>query len=338
MTKLDYTRDEEVGDVSQKRPHVLILGAGASLAAFPNGDANGRALPLMNNLVQVVGLTGLLDDAGIQYQGYNFEKLYAKVSSDSSHADLCISIENTVADYFAQLRLPESPTIYDYLVLSLRQKDVIATFNWDPFLYLALKRNRDLAPLPHWFYLHGCAMLGTCDSHKKQGELFSRCPTCDEPFKPMRLLYPVKDKDYTSDPYISSQWNSLKGALKAAFAVTIFGYSAPDSDAGAIELMKQGWGPRDDRKFEETELIDILDEELLRERWSPFTFPGHGHAVKDFFSSFIATHPRRTCEAYWQCNLEARFYEGNPTPRFDNMESLRKWFGELIKHENGSNA
>ena len=32
-------------------PHVVILGAGASLAAFPDGDKNGRKLPLMNDIV-----------------------------------------------------------------------------------------------------------------------------------------------------------------------------------------------------------------------------------------------------------------------------------------------
>jgi cyclic nucleotide-binding protein len=37
---------------------------------------------------------------------------------------------------FARLlvRHPELLTLYDHLVLSLRPKDVIATFNWDPFL------------------------------------------------------------------------------------------------------------------------------------------------------------------------------------------------------------
>ena len=43
-----------VDDLSISRPHVVILGAGASAAAFPKGDRNGRRLPLMDDLVQVV--------------------------------------------------------------------------------------------------------------------------------------------------------------------------------------------------------------------------------------------------------------------------------------------
>ena len=36
-------------------PHVVFLGAGASKAAFPHGDRNGRHLPLMNELPSVLG-------------------------------------------------------------------------------------------------------------------------------------------------------------------------------------------------------------------------------------------------------------------------------------------
>jgi hypothetical protein len=38
------------------RPHVYILGAGASYAAFPRGEKTGRKLPLMNNLVEILQL------------------------------------------------------------------------------------------------------------------------------------------------------------------------------------------------------------------------------------------------------------------------------------------
>jgi hypothetical protein len=42
-----------------------------------------------------------------------------------------------VREYFAQLELPVEPTIYDALLLSLRDKDAVFTFNWDPFLFQA---------------------------------------------------------------------------------------------------------------------------------------------------------------------------------------------------------
>lgn len=33
-----YNREDEISDVSVKRPHLVILGAGASVAALPDGD------------------------------------------------------------------------------------------------------------------------------------------------------------------------------------------------------------------------------------------------------------------------------------------------------------
>jgi len=35
--------------------HVVILGAGASVAAFPQGDAYGRKLPTMDGLIELLG-------------------------------------------------------------------------------------------------------------------------------------------------------------------------------------------------------------------------------------------------------------------------------------------
>lgn len=39
MVKRDqWTIKDEIDDVEMERPHVVILGAGASVAALPNGD------------------------------------------------------------------------------------------------------------------------------------------------------------------------------------------------------------------------------------------------------------------------------------------------------------
>jgi hypothetical protein len=52
MTSID--RQTEIEEVQDTRPHIVLLGAGASLAAFHDGERNGRKLPLMNNFVQTV--------------------------------------------------------------------------------------------------------------------------------------------------------------------------------------------------------------------------------------------------------------------------------------------
>jgi hypothetical protein len=71
--------EQEVANLSMQRPHLVLLGAGASLAAFPDGDRNGRVLPLMHNLVEVVGLQPHLENLDIKYKGRNFEDVYSEL-------------------------------------------------------------------------------------------------------------------------------------------------------------------------------------------------------------------------------------------------------------------
>ena len=118
-------------------PHVVILGAGCSRAAWPNGDANGAKLPLMNDFLDTLQpLKPLLKDAGISADGRNFEKVYSEIHQ-MERTDFESEAESIVRSYFRSLRLPSEPTLYDHLLLGLRAKDVIATFNWEPFLIQA---------------------------------------------------------------------------------------------------------------------------------------------------------------------------------------------------------
>ena len=49
------------GTPLQERPHVVVLGAGASHAATPEGERNLRKLPLMRDLADALELNTLLD-------------------------------------------------------------------------------------------------------------------------------------------------------------------------------------------------------------------------------------------------------------------------------------
>ena len=48
--------------------HVVLLGAAANVASLPDGDASGRKLPTMNNFVETLDLSSMLDKAGIVYK------------------------------------------------------------------------------------------------------------------------------------------------------------------------------------------------------------------------------------------------------------------------------
>jgi len=334
MSDSEYTIRDEIRDCSITCPHVVILGAGASLAATPNGDANGRRLPLMWNFVEVVGLEPVLATHGIAWNpGDNFEALYASLADDPRHHDALLQVEATVAGYFRSLRLPAEPTIYDHLVLSLREKDLVATFNWDPFLYEACYRNHAIAPLPHVVYLHGSVASGYCLKHRKKGPPGARCSVCREPFTPSKLLFPIAQKNYTDDIFIRSEWATLKGCLAEAFQLTLFGYGAPASDVEAVGLMKEAWGEVERRELEQTEIIDIRDADELAELWSPFIHSHHYEVHKSLDASWLPKHPRRTCEAAWQQFMEAKFVADNPAPSAATLAELQAWFRPLIDAE-----
>lgn len=327
------TVEEEIGNPFFGRPHVVILGAGASVAAFPDGDADGRSLPVMDNIVQTLGLESVLDSKAIDYKDKNFEELYSSLLEAENSRESAELLEAAVQSYFAALSMPPDPTLYDHLVLSLREKDLIATFNWDPFLYHACWRNHEKAKLPHVIYLHGNVRIGFCLKHSTKGLKDTECSKCGETFTPSRLLFPVREKNYTVDPFIRKEWESLKRDLEQAYMLTIFGYGAPATDVEAVNVMKQAWGTPQERNLEEVEIIDIKIGDELRATWGDFIHTHHYQTVSDFYDSWIAKHPRRTCEAMWNGLMEGRFVSDNRIPRELNFEDLWRWYQPLLEAE-----
>ena len=328
-----FSVQEEITTLNVERPHVVILGAGASLAAFQNGDRNGRRLPVIKNFVDVLGLTDLLVDHGLNPPFDDFESLYSDIALDASKATLRQEIERRVYDYFAALELPDTPTLYDHLILSLRPKDVIATFNWDPFLWQAAARNFKFGKVPTLLFLHGNVAIGYCPHCKVVLRRGQHCNTCGRVVVPSPLLYPIKQKNYQSDPAIANHWKRLEAALKSAWTITLFGYGAPKTDVEAIKLMKTAWGDKEARNLEETEIIDIRSEDDLTSVWSPFIHSHHYSISKSFYDSYMAKHPRRSGEALWQCLMEARFIEGADFPKDKDFDSLYDWLKPKIEAE-----
>ena len=301
-----------------RQPHVVILGAGCSKAALPQGDANGKSLPLMDDFLNVVGsVKDVLVSAGLPIEGKNFEEIYSRLVA-AGHSDFQNKVESLIFDYFQTLSLPDHPTLYDHLLLSLREKDVIATFNWDPFLLQALKRNLHILPRPpQILFLHGNVMVGFCATDRTQGFADTRCPKCGKFPRPSKLLYPVGEKNYESDPMIAASWEQLRLYLKHAFMVTVFGYGAPISDHAAIHLLREALGNPELNKLKLFEIIDIKTREALLETWDPFikNYKYHYKIHQDFYSSYIASHPRRTGEAYIAKYLTGNWICNNPLPR-----------------------
>ena len=314
-------------------PHVVLLGAGASLAACPDGDANGRKLPLMRNLVEVVGLRELLTTNGIVEWHEDFEALYDGLATDGSKSDLLRSLEQRLHAYFAAMRLPDEATLYDLLLLSLREKDVVATFNWDPFLAQAFRRNRSIQRLPRILFLHGNVDIGACREHRRNGFIEQRCSVCGNLMDPSRLLFPVRHKDYTTDPFIQSEWAQLHQALERAYLVTIFGYSAPVTDVEARELLLKKWMENPTRELAEIDVVDIRPRVEIEGSWSDFFVRQHYGIFSDIIRTTSFHYPRRSCEAFAMATLQQDPWPENDFPATRILAEIHAWLQPLLDEE-----
>lgn len=302
-------------ELMKNRPHVVILGAGASCAAIPNGDKNGKKISAMNGFIENLGLSVLLSKITLFTKSNNLEDIYMELDERSNQEKDCEKVkselEQKIFKFMTEYEIPNTPTIYDYLILSLTDKDLIATFNWDPLLVQAYCRVMQYTNnLPFLVYLHGNVGVGYCEQDNAIGNIGGRCK-CGKLFKPMKLLYPIKNKNYNQNIAIAKSWKELQNNLHRAYMLTIFGYSAPQSDIEAIAMLKSAWGTAEKRDLEEIEIIDIRDEDEVIESWKDFIHTHHFSYHKDYFTSTLATFPRRSCEATFDMLMNCRFLDGN---------------------------
>jgi len=313
-------------------PHVVILGAGASKASLPRGDLNGRVVPVMQQLASCLDLTARFKAAGFPDPS-DFESVYDELISTGSDPTLVAEIETRVQSYFAAMELPPDATLYDRLLLSLRDSDLIATFNWDPFLAQAFIRNRDTRRLPRIAFLHGNVEIAVCLKDRRSGFRGQVCQKCTNPLQPTRLLYPVRKKDYKSDPFIANEWAALEWFLKRAYMLTIFGYGAPKTDAAAVDLLSGAWTGNPRFELGQVNIIDIRPKRQLEETWESFFCRDHYGIHRRLSHTWLHRHPRRSCEALAWATLQLAPWRNNPMPRYKSPRRLQQWIEPLLTEE-----
>ena len=243
----------------------------------------------------------------LQTKSQNIEDIYSELYERPEYESIRDEMERRIFSYFNSLEIPDSPTAYDYLILSLRKKDWVFSFNWDDLILQAYARcYRLTTDLPELVFLHGNVNVAFCNSCGKPQRLDYRfCCECGQKLVPVQLLYPVKQKDYTSSTYINKAWETLEVALNEASILTIFGYSAPKTDLAAKELMKKALANRP-RWYDQMEVIDIADRGTIYAAWEDFITAVHDHISihKSIFDgTLIAEFPRRTVEGYVKRNF-----------------------------------
>ena len=318
-----------------QNPHVLILGAGASIAACPHGDRDGRILPSLQNIEVAVGVETLLREIEAREGslGVGFEAKYSRLVALGRYREELETINAAVDKYFSALRIPDHITPYDLMILGLREKDFIFTFNWDPFLLQALRRSSGIGKPPSVHFLHGCVDVAFCAECKVKTNAGIPCPRCSKVLERSQLLFPVAKKDYESDPIIRDEWNTLRAALSDAYMVTIFGYSAPVTDVAAREVLIDAFSNNRFREMAEVEIIDIREREEIERTWEDFYFSHHYDITDSFEHCQINRHFRRSCDAFAMASLQCHPVPENSPSGLRTIEELKAFSAPLVQEE-----
>lgn len=340
---------EQMIEIYPQRPHLVILGAGASKDSMPNGDAEGRPLPVMNEFISTLGLTDYIGRIEGVPKTDNIEDVYSWLANQEQFAEERFVVENEIREYFSNITLPNTLTKYDLLVLSLRQKDCIATFNWDGLLVQAYQRMQKItSDLPQMVFLHGNVEVGYCPKCNTYGYWFAKCHKCGEQLREVPLLYPVKNKNYQKDEFISEQWKILDDYISKAALITIYGYSAPKTDIEAINIIKKAFARLGTpRYFDIVEIIEHpkFDTKNISEAWLDLSEMARDHLElrRSVFDSYMFKNPRRSLE-FLHKNRIASSWWGESTIKFtpddiekDNTFALETKVIPLLENEYSGN-
>lgn len=287
----------------------------------------------MNDFIDVLNLRPLLKKYNIDHTNNNIEEIYNNIYTDNPDSTLLTTLNEKIHRYFSSLRIPDKVTLYDKLLLSLQSKDVIFSFNWDPLILQAYIRNIDVGQLPKLHFLHGNVAVGFCEKDKRAGHLGNKCKICREYFKPSKLLYPISKKDYDQDPFITAEWKALEYYLDNSFILTIFGYSAPNTDVAAKEMMGKAWGNNSRFKLNEIEVIDIQPKTKVEKNWDNFTHSHHFAVFKNIKHSLAFLYARRSCEHWGDAIMQNYPWSERNIPLYKNLDKLQNWVQPLVKEE-----
>ena len=286
-------------------PHVVIVGAGASIAAC-RLDKNGMKVPLLKNIHNILGLTDELNKYNFSNEEMqDFELLYSNIYNKDMYASLPRYLEKSVRDYFKKLTIPDEPTMYDYLILSLTDKDAIISFNWDPFLMQAYRRNLNVGNLPMLIFPHGNVGMGICEKCHTMGYADTLCTECYNEYQDMPLLFPIGKKDYHKHDIIKYQWKLAKEYLSRAAGITVYGYGVPDTDREAYDLIKEAYSESNIKDIAPFTIINLLSEKQTQmDKWKELLDDKMVDFAEKFEDTILWSNPRVSLEHLFDAILQ----------------------------------
>lgn len=305
--------------------HLVILGAGSTIATIPNGDKNGEESYTLANLLKDKTFTSFLEKVQGNFSTNDVEDLCKQLYKEDR--PLYYEFESLVRKKYARLELPEEFTILDRLVLSLTPNDAIVSFNWDDLVIQAYQRMSEYVPeemLPILAFPHGNAQAVYNNKHYTSKRIVTSTSWFDSP-----LNMPVDEIDYKSNIFIKSQWRVLDFFIRNAQMITFFGYRGPDSDEQDLKHLDELFA-----KNEICDKIEIIDKDQesaveVAKRLERFKMqPNWLYPCADFWHSTIAKYPRRTLSVLDNWNYSVR-----TSAKEESLAEFLKHIGPLIEEE-----
>lgn len=316
-------------------PHVVIVGAGASIAACYE-DKNGMRVPSLKNVHEVIGVTDELkkykfSDDEMQ----DFELLYSNIYGKKEFTSLQKYLEDEVRNYFKKLSIPDEPTMYDYLILSLMDKDAIISFNWDPFLLQAYRRNLAVGNLPMLIFPHGNVGVGMCEECHSLGYADTVCVDCYKAYKDMPLLFPIGKKDYQSNPVIGYQWKLARDYLSRAAGITVYGYGVPETDKEAYLLMKEAYQKSNVKDIAPFTIVNMISQKDVQiQKWKELLDDRMVLYAEHFEETDLWRNPRVSLESLFDAILQQHPRSREKSFRkFDTMAELQDYVKTIKEYE-----
>lgn len=316
-------------------PHVVIVGAGASIAAC-KVDKNGMQIPLLKNIHNILGMTEELKKYNFtDEEMQDFELLYSNIYNKKEYSSLQKYLENGVRNYFKKLIIPDELTMYDYLILSLTQKDAIISFNWDPFLMQAYRRNLEVGNLPMLIFPHGNVGMGICEKCHTMGYADTLCSECFKEYDNMPLLFPIGKKDYQGHDIIKYHWKLAKEYLAKAAGITVYGYGVPETDKEAYELMKEAYCESNIKDIAPFTIINLLSEKQIQmDKWQELLDDKMVLFVDKFEDTILWRNPRVSLEHLFDAILQQHPRDREKSfQHFSDIDELHRFIQTINEFE-----
>lgn len=296
--------------------HLVILGAGSTIAAIPNGDKNGIYAYTLNNFLEDPYYADFLASLDSKYQYLNIEEMCTKMYSEDRQ--LYEAFEVLIRKKYASLELPNEFNLLERLIMSLTADDAIVSFNWDDLIIQAYNRANQYIPealLPKIAFPHGNAQAcynkhryGSCRNRNNAGMI------------PSPLNMPIDELNYQKDLFIKSQWRILDFYMRYSQMITFFGYRGPVSDIQDLKRMEDSLRPN--QICGKIEIIDRTREDAMQvaENLNSFIKLTENKAdyCGSFYESRIAQYPRETLRSLDNWN-----YKPTSMPILNRQDFIR---------------